>query len=315
MTMVSIIVPIYNCEKYLNECVKSILGQSFKDIEVVLVDDGSTDSSPAICDDFAAKYPSVVKVLHQANGGLSRARNAGLQLASGEFIMFVDSDDAIPPRAVEFLHSAFMHNSECGISVGQYSHNANFKFEESKFNLVRPVDAIRQTLYQKAPFHNSSSAKLYRRALFDSDEPFAAGRYYEDLEFMPRIYCKAKTIAFSNTIVYYYRKNSASFINTWSSSRTDALWAVDSVVDFVNGNCPEALPAAISRRFSAYFNIFGLSIKYAPEITDRCWSEIRVMRGAVMSDRHVRLKNKLGACVAFMGKRTAAVLAKLQYFR
>lgn len=313
--MVSIIVPIYNCEKYLNECVESILDQSFKDIEVILVDDGSPDSSPAICEDFAANYPQIVKVTHQANGGLSRARNAGLRLASGEFIMFVDSDDTIPPRAVEFLHSAFQRYPECDISVGLYSHNKDFKFEESKFNLVKPVDAIRQTLYQKNPFHNSASAKLYRRALFDSNEPFAPGRYYEDLEFMPRIYSKAKTIAFSNTIVYYYRKNSASFINTWSSSRTDALWAVDSVVDFVARNCPDALPAAVSRRFSAYYNIFGLSIKYAPEITNRCWSEIKAMRRAVVRDRHVRLKNKLGACVAFMGKRTATVLAKLQYFR
>ena len=102
--MVSIIVPIYNSEKYLRPCIESLCNQSHADIEIILVDDGSSDSSGAICDDFANKDPRI-KVVHKQNGGVSAARNDGLDMACGKYIMFVDSDDFLHPQAMEICFS------------------------------------------------------------------------------------------------------------------------------------------------------------------------------------------------------------------
>ena len=99
---ISIIIPVYNVEKYLRECLDSILAQSYKDFEIILVDDGSTDSSGNICDEYSMKYENI-KVLHKNNNGLSSARNAGLDIAQGEYILFIDSDDVVSPVMLETL--------------------------------------------------------------------------------------------------------------------------------------------------------------------------------------------------------------------
>ena len=107
--MVSIIVPVYNVEEYLRECVDSILNQTYSDVEVILVDDGSTDQSGNICDEYA-KMDSRIKVIHKKNGGVSAARNTGIGEASGEYLMFVDSDDAIHPELVEaYMTVSYTH--------------------------------------------------------------------------------------------------------------------------------------------------------------------------------------------------------------
>ena len=111
--MISVIVPVYNVERYLRRCVDSILAQTCRDLEIILVDDGSTDGCPSICDGYAAA-DSRVKVIHKANGGLSDARNAGLEIASGEWVGFVDSDDFIMPEMYETLLRACV---EHGVSI------------------------------------------------------------------------------------------------------------------------------------------------------------------------------------------------------
>ena len=119
MPQVSVIVPVYNAEKYLAECVDSILAQTLRDIEVILVDDGSTDTSPAICDAYAGK-DSRVKVIHKANGRAASARNAGMKIVQGEYVAFVDSDDWISPDMYEQMLAAGGYHPLCHLrqSVG-----------------------------------------------------------------------------------------------------------------------------------------------------------------------------------------------------
>ena len=116
--LVSITVPVYKVEQYLYECVDSILAQSYSNLEIILVDDGSPDKCPLLCDDFAEK-DSRVRVIHKKNGGLSSARNAGLDVANGTYICFVDSDDFIAPTMVHNLYEAIIKNEYCGIVSGQ----------------------------------------------------------------------------------------------------------------------------------------------------------------------------------------------------
>ena len=101
--LISVIVPVYNVEKYLNKCIQSIVSQTYKNLEIILVDDGSPDNCPKMCDDWAAA-DSRIKVIHKQNGGLSSARNAALDIAVGDYLFFIDSDDYAEPDMVEFLH-------------------------------------------------------------------------------------------------------------------------------------------------------------------------------------------------------------------
>ena len=120
MPKVSVIVPVYNAEKYLSECVDSILAQTLRDIEVLLVDDGSTDGSPVLCDNYAKKDPRI-KVIHKANGGVSSARNMGLSIASGDYFAFVDSDDIIDKNSYFKLYQvAQTYNVPLVICSGYY---------------------------------------------------------------------------------------------------------------------------------------------------------------------------------------------------
>ena len=110
---VSVVVPVYNVEQYLQQCVDSLLKQTYKDIEIILVDDGSKDNSPAMCDDYSQKYPDMIKTIHKANGGLGLARNTGMEYAKGEFVTFIDSDDYADEDLIERLvKSADKYNAQ-----------------------------------------------------------------------------------------------------------------------------------------------------------------------------------------------------------
>jgi len=144
---VSIVVPVYNAEKYIDDCIKSILAQSFKDFELILVDDGSTDNSGKICDDYALKDKRV-KPLHFSNAGVSSARNAGIDFASGEFIMFCDSDDYVSESWIEDLYNIVSQNSRCMVLCGYTFHDLRNGRER-----LRKIKS-RESSYDKKDFYD-----------------------------------------------------------------------------------------------------------------------------------------------------------------
>lgn len=294
MSKVSIIVPVYNAEPWLDACFAGLRQQG--DCEIVLVDDGSTDGSAALCRRFLAE-PGVNGVLVQkANGGLSSARNAGIAAASGDYIAFCDADDAYLPGAIAALVEVLEGDAGCGIAVGQFTRSENTAFRPGRHFYVDAAEAVTATLYQEKYFHQSAWAKLYRRGIFDSQPNFAEGRWYEDFEFLPRVYSRTSKIGITTATVYYYRPNPSSFLARWSDGRADALFAADSVCSFVADNMPTAAAAALSRRFSAYFNIYLLARRHSrPDLAARCLAELRQMCPRILADRRCRLKNRLGA--------------------
>lgn len=309
--MISVIIPVYNAVEYLPQCVESILRQTFTEVEIVLVDDGSADGSAAMCASFAAKYPAV-KYLANAGKGVSQARNTGIANASGEYIAFADADDCYLPGALELMASVMAKTEQCDIVAGQFTHKTVAKERGAVQRLYSGREAIVETLYQNGYQHPSACAKLYRRSIFDNDNIFVAGRRYEDLEACVRFYMKARKVAVLSNDVYYYRPNPNSFINTWSDSRIDALWAVDAIERFVADNCPEALPAAQARKFSAYYNIFNLAVATGRnELATECWHYIAAHRGDMLADRKVRLKNKAGALLAYSGRKLTGLIGRL----
>lgn len=212
--MISVIIPVYNTEKYLKECVDSILGQTIQDLEVLLVDDGSSDSSGTICDEFG-RADSRVRVFHTENGGPSAARNLGLREAKGEFVSFIDSDDWIDRDMYELLLAKM---EKTGAQIGV----CGFVEEPHPFqNKYRALDAIfegpetlRALLEKKYDYH--SCDKLYRIELFRNIH-FPEGKIFEDVETMHRLMDTAQKVAVIPEASYHYRIHKKSITRSYSA--------------------------------------------------------------------------------------------------
>ena len=236
---VSIIVPIYNVEKYLRECVDSILAQTHKDIEVILVDDGSPDNCGKICDDYSKK-DSRIKVVHKPNGGLSSARNAGLDVATGDYIMFIDSDDFIDSNMVEFLLGTKRKTSAdivcCGMS--RYRDGALYIIPETTSkNDIEVYDKI--TALKKLVLTDvdcSSCNKLYAKELINEIR-FKVGRNNEDKPFLFELYQKCNAVAYTNKVFYYYRVTEGSITNTMNEKSFDVLKNINDLKIEIENKC------------------------------------------------------------------------------
>ena len=202
--LISVIVPVYNVEKYLEACINSILCQTYKNIEIILVDDGATDRSGKICDLYLKK-DSRIKVIHKENGGLSDARNYGMKAATGECLVFVDSDDIVSADYVLHLYQLCKVN-KTEIAVCQFCHCTNQS--NAKFTLCQTQKvysskaAIINMLYQK-DILVSVGSKIFRRKIFDQTE-FPVGLLFEDSAVMYRLFEKAKSIVVSDAKLYGY---------------------------------------------------------------------------------------------------------------
>lgn len=220
-SLISVIVPIYKVQDYLKECIESIINQTYSDIEVILVDDGSPDRCPQMCDEWA-KRDSRIRVVHKKNGGLSSARNAGLDVAKGEYISFVDSDDFICKDALENLYNRIKDDKSIGITSGliyRYQDGSINNFKDqwlcSKEIVISSSEFLLETMSQKTSY--TVWNKLYRRDVIGNTR-FREGRNNEDTLFM---YDLGKNIAILNVCmveiphyVYYYRYREDSICTT-----------------------------------------------------------------------------------------------------
>lgn len=209
MTKLSVIIPVYNVQSTIDRCVASIVGQSYDDMEIILVDDGSTDNSPALCDSWCRKDRRI-KAVHKRNGGLSDARNAGLDIATGEYVTFTDSDDfLLTPLTIPTLMDILSKHEEYDIlEYPLYKHYGN-KRQEQKVNFGEHVftDLKRDYWYgMKGYTHTYACNKIFRAALF-SHVKFEKGKKFEDSYLMSAMIKCARTIATTGLGMYYYCEN------------------------------------------------------------------------------------------------------------
>lgn len=199
--MVTVIVPVYNVKEYLCRCVDSIIKQTYKDIDVVLVDDGSTDGSGQICDELSIE-DTRVRVIHKPNGGLSSARNAGIEAAHGEYIMFVDSDDWLHPRMVELLYDDINehHVNLAMCEMVRTSNEHNEDIEDVGSIGMDGKDVLRQFLRGR---WITACAKLYRRHVWN-EVRFPVGLNNEDYATLPHIFDRCESIAYRQSKLYHY---------------------------------------------------------------------------------------------------------------
>ncbi len=216
MDLISIIVPVYNVEAYLKRCIESILNQTYKDIEIILVDDGSTDNSSKICDEYKNKDKRI-KVIHKVNGGLSSARNRGLDIAKGKYIGFVDSDDYISPKMYEILYKELINNnadiSACDDVVFQKKEAVFNIVDDYKIEIYNKYDAMKELISLTNHVDSTAWNKLYKKSLFNKVR-YPNGFIYEDIGTTFKLINKIKKIVYVDLKLYAYNFRVSSITNT-----------------------------------------------------------------------------------------------------
>ncbi len=262
--LISIIIPVYNVEAYLRECVDSVLAQTYSDLEIILVDDGSTDGSAAICDEYATRDPRV-RVIHKANGGLSDARNVGLDAATGDYIGFVDSDDWCEQRMFELLMQEAQAYDADIVVCAYYSFETDPVTTEENMWISGPRrryelttrDAMVMLLKDKE-IQNYVWNKLYRAELWDGVR-FPVGQKFEDINTAYKVFEKAERVAVIPYGLYYYRMRTDSIVK--SGILANEIDCVDANMQRYEALCdeyPEARGVMVDAIFHALVRVWPL---------------------------------------------------------
>ena len=226
---VSIIIPVYNTSSYLEDCIKSVLEQTFTDFEAIMIDDGSTDGSGQLCDSLALRDDRIL-VIHQANCGLSAARNTGLSAAKGDYITFLDSDDMISPHFLETMMQVIEHE-KVQVAICNWVRFENTPVIEvpsvKEAEVISGRDAALRQFDQNGVLYVVACGKVFPREWFDTLR-FPVGRLHEDEALTYKLLYRAKRVAVLDQRLYYYRKVPNSIMNrTFSVKRYDGVTALD----------------------------------------------------------------------------------------
>lgn len=254
--LISVIVPVYNVEAYLPRCVDSILSQSYTNLEIILVDDGSSDSCPAICDAYTKK-DSRIRVVHKPNGGLSDARNAGMDIAYGKYLAFIDSDDYVTPDYIQTLYTAAKRDDADISIVGMKrvfdgnlpSEMCTGKYIECSYDTK---DAIRELL-SIGCISQEACGKLYKAEIFYGIR-FPVGELYEDLAIMYQLFLRSERVAYSSRPLYQYFVREGSTMQSPFDMRhyVEVRW-IEEAMALVAQRYPELDHEIRGRRVWSYF--------------------------------------------------------------
>lgn len=273
--IISVVVPVYNVEKYLARCIESIMNQSFNDLEIILVDDGSQDKSGNICDNYA-KYDKRIKVIHKQNAGLSDARNKGIEIATGEWIGFVDSDDYIEPNMyLELYNLVVQYEADiaiCGV-CDCYANKKVFQTTHISEFSCSGIEALRLTLEGKLLAGTVCNKLIHCRLL--KNARFLIGKTYEDAFFTPELLLNAKKVACTTRSLYnYWHRADSITTRTFSSRRCDIIEAYQFTFDIVEKRCPELIPYAEFRLYWSYFVVLDSMLTYKKYWTLPCYDKV-----------------------------------------
>ena len=264
MPKVSVIIPVYNVEQYLNRCIDSVLNQTYKDFEIILVDDGSTDKSGEICDVYAEK-DSRITVIHKENGGLSDARNFGIDAARGDFLTFLDSDDYFHPEYLEILVlNAERRNAD--IAICNYTVNRN---PEPSFSAAESFDVkemtAEQAVYEFVTCNKtwefiSACAKIYKSEIFENIR-FSVGKINEDNFTTWKCYLKSQKVIMCPVALYYIFPSENSITRrTYSKKNLDAVTAVEEMREYFKSR-DERLYRIITDKLLSVYGVHYFKIK------------------------------------------------------
>jgi len=314
--LISIVVPIYNVEKYLNRCVDSILGQTYRNIEIILVDDGSPDGCAKICDEYSLK-DNRIKVIHKKNGGLSDARNKGIELAKGVYISFVDADDLIAPYFIEILYNMCIKYS-CDISMGyfqQFETKISFSTECDKeikaFSNIEMVKNLCNDMYlQSVVVWN----KLYKTTLFQNiNYPF--GKIYEDEATTYKLYYAANKIVVTTQILYGYSYRQGSITKScFSIKNLDFIGIAKERAEFYKDNDEMELYIQFLRLYCytliSFYNKIRIEMNEEKRIPKELFNEYKIQYKYMVKSPLTSKKQKLGLTLLRINPKLLNLLLK-----
>ena len=319
MILISVIVPVYNVDNYLRKCIDSLIVQTLKDIEIILVNDGSTDKSIDICEEYKLK-DNRIKVIHKENGGLSDARNKGIDIAKGKYISFVDSDDWINPQMLEKLY-ILASKYEADIVQGDYikAYDEDIIVNNMSENIIKyNAEQILDELYSGNYTKNIVVwNKIYKRELFN-DIRFPKGKLHEDEFTTYKILHKANLIIDSNIPIYYYRQREGSIMNSdFNIKRLDLLEALKERKEYFIQNGLGKLSCKTEAKLCSLIKIFYIKI-HSSNINDKSYlfkrlnREIRENYLNFIKNKEISTKGKLTLTLATLNNKLFYNMYKLK---
>ncbi len=312
--LISVVIPVYNVEAYIRRCVESVIIQSYDNLEIILINDGSTDCSGKICDEYT-KGDRRIKVIHKENGGLSDARNVGLNVSLGDYIAFIDSDDFVSQVYIQRLHDLLV-TYDADISVVNkynFSNCKKIKIREKtpRIKCYNGVSAIEDMWYQRNII-NASWGKLYKKVLFQQIR-FPLGKMYEDLGTTYKLFYLSEKIVYSSEKLYYYFQREDSIMNRkFTLKNMDRIEICEEILEWSERNCKELKEAAIARFFLSNMQVLREipSINEYQEQIQYISDNIRKYRMQVMHNKKVKLINRV---IAYSGRFDINFLKRMGY--
>ncbi len=291
--LISVIIPVYNVEEYLRECIDSVLSQTYENYEIILVDDGSTDNSGKICDGCAEKNNKVT-VVHKENGGLSDARNTGLSLAKGEYIYFLDSDDYIIPETFAELVSVIKKDNSDFVFFDAKSFedsNKGFNIEQryvrkKKYETAKGEEVLMKLLDNKE-YHSSVPLCFIKKELLEKEKlDFITGIFYEDTIFTYKLFMLANSVSYCSKSLYHRRYRNASIMTTKKNKKYfDSICRVyEEVSDFSEKENIVHLEVAQKYIARCAFNVFNNYEKLNREDKNNSKKQLKEIKNIILKD-------------------------------
>ena len=308
--LISVIIPIYKVEEYLDRCVQSVRKQTYKNLEIILVDDGSPDNCCTMCDNYASQDKRV-KVIHKENGGLSDARNAGIEIATGEYLTFIDSDDYVSLDYIEYMYKLIQHGKSLLSICGVKDIWKNTKIDQNN-SVIKEInlsssEAFKNLLFDKG-IEICAYAKLYHKSLWENIR-FPKGKVYEDTAIMYKIFDEAKKISFGNKKCYYYiaRIGSISKQQGYNKNEEDYIIHTTQMLEYIEKKYPELKTAV--HRFDLYskFRILRMLIFTKPrniEMEKFCIDAIKKNKKEVFFCKDTPKRDKVAILLLNLGLST-----------
>lgn len=302
--MISVIVPVYKVENYIDKCIQSILAQTYTDFELILVDDGSPDSCPKICDNYALEDERI-RVLHKKNGGLSDARNEGTKIANGEFVTYIDSDDYISEEYLETLvYLLHKYNGDIAVTgINVFDEGDVPKISSSNNVYVYSgTEALNKMLYQDTL--DTSACAMLLPIEIAKQYPFPYKKYHEDEFTTYKYYSNVNKVVVTTEEHYFYLQRKGSIMHVFGQASLDELDAADNLLFYCKTNYPNLIKAAESKKFSDYCQVLLSNEnlkKNHLEIYNRITSYLNDKKLQLLFDRNCRKKNRIAAMLLLFG--------------
>ena len=317
--IISIIIPVYNVEKYLCKCIDSVLGQTYKELEIILVDDGSTDNSGVICDEYEKKDDRI-KVIHKKNGGLSDARNCGLDNAIGEYIAFLDSDDWVDFKYIEILYEN-LRNYNADISICNFRRVHDEKELLNNHNniiLYNNIEALQQIYTNKSVQAIVAWNKLYKKSIFKKNR-FPKGKIHEDEYLIPILLYSTKRVVYTDKELVYYRQTPNSIMNSkFKLKNLDYLYALRERNKFFKENnlselYQKGINSEVEKIIESYFYVQESDIKNKKEVMQQIYKYFIYIEKSIniKLESNIKRKAKLFKCSPLIYRILLPIFLKL----